>query len=55
MPLIKADDVNLLAESDILSWEAGGDCDKIVEREGKARGEYNSQVSLPILDSRAGH
>ena len=32
MPLMKADDVNLLAESDMVSWEVGGACDKIVER-----------------------
>lgn len=46
MPLMKAGDVNLLAESDMVSWEAEVVCDKIVEREEQARREYNSQVSL---------
>lgn len=49
MPLMKADDVNLLAESDMVSWELGSAYDKIVEREEKARREYNSQVSLSKL------
>lgn len=49
MPLMKADDVNLLAESDMVSWELGSAYDKIVEGGEKARREYNSQVSFSKL------
>ena len=48
MPLMKADEVNLFPEADMMSRELRGTSNKIVEAGEKARPKYNWQVRLPF-------